>query len=82
MAQMVKNLPATRETQVRSLSHEDPLEREWQPTPLYLPGELRGQRSLVGYSPWGLKESDLIEGLTLSLFFFDCLQHLERNGRS
>ena len=51
MAQMVKNLPATRETQVRSLSHEDPLEREWQPTPLYLPGELRGQRSLVGYSP-------------------------------
>ena len=28
--------------------------REWQPTPVFLPGESHGQRSLVGYSPWGL----------------------------
>ena len=33
----------------------------WQPTPVFLPGEPHGQRSLVGYSPWGCKESDVIE---------------------
>ena len=32
-------------------------EREWQPTPVFLPGELHGQRSLVGPSPWCHKES-------------------------
>ena len=32
--------------------------RKWQPTPVFLPGEFHGQRSLVGYSPWGRKESD------------------------
>ena len=35
--------------------------REWQPTPVFLPGESHGQRSLVGYSPWGSKEPDTIE---------------------
>ena len=34
--------------------------RKWQPTPVFLPGKSHGQRSLVGYSPWGLKESDMI----------------------
>ena len=34
-----------------------PWRREWQPTPVFLPGESHGQRSLVGYSPWGCKES-------------------------
>ena len=38
--------------------------REWQPTPVFLPGESHGQRSLVGYSPWGPKESDTTEQLT------------------
>ena len=37
--------------------------------PVFLPGEFNGQRSLVGYSPWGLKESDMTEHLTLSLSF-------------
>ena len=32
-----------------------PWRREWQPTPLFLPGEFHGQRRLVGYSPWGCK---------------------------
>ena len=32
--------------------------RPWQPTPVFLPGESHGQRSLVDYSPWGRKESD------------------------
>ena len=35
--------------------------RAWQPTPVFLPGESYGQRSLAGYSPWGCKESDITE---------------------
>ena len=49
VAQMVKNLPATQETQVRSLGQEDPQRRKWQPTPVFLPGKSYGQRSLAGY---------------------------------
>ena len=37
------------------------------PTAVFLPGEFHGQRSLMGYSPWSRKESDMIEGLTFSL---------------
>ena len=37
---------------------------KWQPTPAFLAGESHGQRSLAGYSPWGLKESDSTERLT------------------
>ena len=37
--------------------------RAWQPTPVFLPGESRGQRSLVGYSPWGRKELDITKRL-------------------
>ena len=35
--------------------------RKWQPTPVFLPGESHGQRSLVGCSPWGRRESDTTE---------------------
>ena len=45
-----------------------PWRREWLPTPVFLPGEFHGQRSLASYSPWGHKESDMSERLTLSLF--------------
>ena len=38
-----------------------PWRRKWQPTPVFLPRESHGQRSLVGYSPWGCKESDMTE---------------------
>ena len=38
--------------------------KKWQPTPVFLPGESHGQRSLAGYSPWGRKESDTTERLT------------------
>ena len=38
-----------------------PRRREWQPTPVFLPGEFHGQRSLAGYSPWGLKVLDMTE---------------------
>ena len=44
-----------------------PWRREWQPTPVFLPGEFCGQRRLAGYSPWGHKELDTTEGLTFSL---------------
>ena len=40
--------------------------KKWWPTPVFLPGKSHGQRSLVGYSPWGCKESDTTEWLTLS----------------
>ena len=58
---MVKNPPAVQETQVQSLSPEDLLEEAWQPTPVFLPGESHGQRSLAGYRPQGHKEMDMIE---------------------
>ena len=38
--------------------------RKWQPTPVSLPGEFHGQRSLAGYRPWGRKELDTTEQLT------------------
>ena len=47
----------TQETWVRSLGQEDPLEKEM--APIFLSGKSHGQRSLVGYSPWGCKEMDM-----------------------
>ena len=43
-----------------------PWRREWQPTPIFLPGESHGQRNLAGYSPSGRKEWDTTEQLTLT----------------
>ena len=57
VAQMVKNLPAVRETWVGKISWR----RAWQPTPIFFLGESHGQRSLVDYSPWGHKETDTTE---------------------
>ena len=48
--------------QVRSLGQEDPREKgSWQPTPVFSPVKSHGQRSLVGYIPWGHKELDIPE---------------------
>ena len=44
-----------------------PWRMEWQPTPVFLPGEFHEQRSLAGYSSWGCRDSDMTEQLTLSL---------------
>ena len=44
-----------------------PCRREWLLTPVFWPGESHEQKSLEGYSPWGRKESDMTEQLTLSL---------------
>ena len=52
------------ETRVQSLGREDPLEKAMaKPTPVFMPGESHGLRSLVGYSPRGRKESDTTERL-------------------
>ena len=42
VAQQLNNLPTMQETQIQSLSQEDPLKREWKPTPVSLPGEFHG----------------------------------------
>ena len=52
--------PACAENQVRSLGQEDPLNK-WLHTLVFLHGEFHGQRSLEGYCPLGLKESDTTE---------------------
>ena len=52
----VRNLPPMQETQVQSLGQEDPLEKGMATTPVFLPGEFHGQRSLAGYSPRGHTE--------------------------
>ena len=58
VAEMVRNLPAMQETRFDPWVRKIPWRKEWQPTPVFLPGESHGQMSLVGYSPWGHKESD------------------------
>ena len=60
MGQLVKNPPAMRETQVGSLGWEDPLEKGKATTPVFSPGEYQGL-----YSPWGYKELDSTEWLSL-----------------
>ena len=60
---MVKHLPTMQETQVQSLGREDLLEKEMTIIPVLLLGKSHGQRSLVGYSPCGCKESDTTEQL-------------------
>ena len=58
-----------RETRVQSLGGEDPWRRKWQPTPVLLPGKSQGRRSLIGYSPWGCKESDATERVIIIILF-------------
>ena len=67
MAQMVKNLPVMQKTRIQSLGPEDPLEKEMVTTPIFLPGESHGQRSLVGHISWSRKELDTTEWLTVSI---------------
>ena len=49
-----------------------PWRRKWQPTPVFLPGESHGQRSLAGSNPWGRKESDTTERLDQPVFIWPC----------
>ena len=61
MLKWLKNRPAMWETQVQSWGKEEPLEKGMLPTPVFLPGESHGQRSLAGYNRWGCKEPDTTE---------------------
>ena len=62
---MVKNAPANawryRRHGLGPWVEKIPWRRNWQPTPVFLPGESRGQRSLVGCCPWGRIELDTTE---------------------
>ena len=68
VALVVKN-PPTKAGDIRDAGSvsgsEDPWEGKWQPTRVFLPRKLHGQRSLADYSPWGHKELDMTEQLTL-----------------
>ena len=66
VAQTVKHLPTMQETRVRSLGQEDPLQKGM--------ATHHGQRSLVGYSPWGCKQLDMTE--RLHFHFYEDLQDL------
>ena len=67
MAQNVKNLSAMQETRVGSLGQEDLLEKEMVTHSGILAWRIPWtERSLAGYSPWGGKESDMTERVTLS----------------
>ena len=61
---MVKNLPANAgdtEDKFDSWARKIPWRREWQPNPVFLPGEFHAQRSLAGCNPWSCKEVDTAE---------------------
>ena len=53
------------------------MRRKWQPTPVFLPGESHGQRSLVSYSPWGCKELDTTERLTHTRVYIHLYTHTQ-----
>ena len=67
VAQPVKNLPAMQETWIQPLGQEDPLEKGMAAHSSILVWRIP-QRSLAGSSPWGRKEPDTTERLTLSAF--------------
>ena len=61
VAQLVKYPPACKRHRFDPWVRKILWKSKWQPTPVFLPGKSHGQRSLVGYSPWGHKESDTTE---------------------
>ena len=77
VAQTVKRLPTMRMPGFDPWVGKIPWRRKWQPTPVLLPGKAHGLRILVGYSPWGRKESDTTGPLhfTCALHGFYCAVH-------
>ena len=70
MDQWLKNLSQCRRCEFDSWVRKIPSRKKWQATPVFLPGKFYEQRSLVGYSPWGCKESDMIsKSLWKSILF-------------
>ena len=64
----IKDLPAMWVTQVQSWVGKIPWRKEWQLTPVFLPGEFHGQRSLVDYGPRGCKESNMTHVILITGF--------------
>ena len=62
---MVKSLPEMWETRVDPQVGKISWRRKWRPTPVFWFGKSHGQRSLLGFSSWGQKESDTMEQLML-----------------
>ena len=71
---MVKIHLPVQESWVQFLGGKILWRKDWQPSPVFLLGKFHGQRSLVGYSPWGRKVLHTPELLTLSIFKFIQLQ--------
>ena len=69
-AQMVKNLPACRSSGFDPWVRKIPWRRKGLPTPVFLPGEFHGQRSLVGYSPQVCKGLDTVELLSSRAYIY------------
>ena len=67
VAQTVKHLLQCRRPGFDPWEGKISCRRKWQPTPVFLPGKSHGRRSLVGYSLWGQKESDMTEQLHFSV---------------
>ena len=70
VAQMIKNLPTIWETQIQALVWEDVLEKGVATHSSILAWRIPRTEKLVGYSPWGHKQLDMCERLTLSRFHF------------
>ena len=66
--QTIKNLPAVQQTWVQYLCQEDPLEKRMATHSSILAWRISWTENLAGYSPWGCKESDTSEQLTLFTF--------------
>ena len=77
MAPVVKNPPANvgryKRCRFNPWIRKIPRRRAWQPSPLFLPGESHGQRSVVGYSPWCPKELNMTEVTEHTLATYICL---------
>ena len=59
-----------------------PWRKKWQPTPVLVPGEFHGQRSLAGYGPWDRRESDKTEQLTFTFNVVYSLKNLKKKKMS
>ena len=72
--QILYQLSYLQETRVQSLDGEDPWRREWQTTPVFLPGECHGQRRLAGYCPWVTKSWTQLSGYQI---LYESVIHFE-----
>ena len=71
---MVKNLPAVQEIQIQSLGQEDPLERTWPSTPVFLPGESHEQKSLAASVHKITQNRKRLKWLSIQEIICPCIQ--------